>query len=65
MDPTIAKPPAGSLSSPQAWAALRAVGISQTYPPAVSLFEQGTPVKAIGVIAEGLVNQIVAMGTPR
>jgi hypothetical protein len=46
MDPTIAKPPAGrSLWSPEAWAALRAVGISQTYPPAVSLFEQGTPSK--------------------
>ena len=34
---------------------MRAVGFSQTYPPAASLFEQGSPVEAIGVVEEGLV----------
>lgn len=34
---------------------MRAVGFSQSYPPAVSLFEQGSPVQAIGVVEEGLV----------
>jgi CRP-like cAMP-binding protein len=48
-------PAAGSLWSSQAWEALRAVGFSQTYPPAYSFFEQGSPVEAIGVIEEGLV----------
>ena len=56
MDPT---PPIDqrvrSLWSSPAWGALRAVGFSQTYPPAVSLFEQGSPVEAIGVVEEGLV----------
>jgi CRP-like cAMP-binding protein len=46
---------ARSLWSSEAWGALRAVGFSQTYPPAVSLFEQGRPVEAIGVVEEGLV----------
>jgi CRP-like cAMP-binding protein len=44
-----------SLWSTQAWEALRAVGFSQTYPPAVSLFEQGSPVEAVSVVEEGLV----------
>ena len=48
-------PWARSLWSSHAWEALRAVGFSQSYPPAVSLFEQGSPVEAIGVIEEGLV----------
>jgi CRP-like cAMP-binding protein len=34
---------------------LRAGGFSQTYPPAVSLFEQGNPVEAVGVVEGGLV----------
>jgi CRP/FNR family transcriptional regulator len=34
---------------------LRAVGFSQAYPPAVSLFEQGSPVEAISVVEKGLV----------
>lgn len=49
------RPRVRSLWSSQAWSALRAVGFSQTYPPAVSLFEQGSPVAAIGVVEEGLV----------
>ncbi len=48
-------PWARSLWSAEAWEALRAVGFSQSYPPGVALFEQGNPVKAIGVIEEGLV----------
>lgn len=44
-----------SLWSSHAWEALRAVGFSQTYPPAVSIFEQDSPVEAVGVIEEGLV----------
>jgi CRP-like cAMP-binding protein len=48
-------PTVRSLWSSQAWAALRAVGFSQAYPQAVSLFEQGTPVEAISVVEEGLV----------
>ena len=48
-------PATTSLWSPRAWDALRAVGFTQTYPPAVSLFEQGNPVEAVGVIEEGLV----------
>jgi CRP/FNR family transcriptional regulator len=56
MEPTVPNSPtARSLWSSEAWAALRAVGFSQTYPPAVSLFEQGRPVEAIGVVEEGLV----------
>jgi CRP/FNR family transcriptional regulator, cyclic AMP receptor protein len=55
-NPTRPKLPwARSLWSAEAWAALRAVGFSQMYPAGVSLFEQGTPVEAIGVIEEGLV----------
>lgn len=34
---------------------MRAVGFSQAYPQAVSLFEQGSPVEAISVVEEGLV----------
>jgi CRP-like cAMP-binding protein len=56
MEPTPPNDPrVRSLWSSQAWGALRAVGFSQTYPPAVSLFEQGSPVEAIGVVEEGLV----------
>jgi CRP-like cAMP-binding protein len=44
-----------SLWSSRAWEALRAIGFSQTYPAAVSLFEQGSPVESVGVIEEGLV----------
>ncbi len=52
-NPTL--PTVRSLWSSEAWGALRAVGFSQTYPPAVSLFEQGSPVEAIGVVEESLV----------
>lgn len=56
MEPTAPNlPTVRSLWSSQAWGALRAVGFSQAYPPAVSLFEQGSPVEAIGVVEEGLV----------
>jgi CRP-like cAMP-binding protein len=55
MEPSPNFPAATSLWSSQAWEAMRAVGFSQTYPPAVSLFEQGSPVEAVGVIEEGLV----------
>jgi CRP-like cAMP-binding protein len=48
-------PAAGSLWSSQALEALRTVGFSQTYPPACSFLEQGSPVEVIGVIEEGLV----------
>jgi CRP-like cAMP-binding protein len=48
-------PAAESLWSSDAWKALRAVGFSQTYPPGLSFFEQGSPVETIGVIEEGLV----------
>lgn len=56
MEPNAPSLPAtGSLWSSGAWEALRAIGFSQTYPPALSFFEQGSPVEAIGVIEEGLV----------
>ena len=56
MEPTAPNlPMVRSLWSSQAWGALRAVGFSQAYPPAASLFEQGRPVEAIGVVEEGLV----------
>jgi len=55
MEPTPNLPAPTSLWSSHAWEALRAVGFSQTYPPNVSLFEQGSPVEAVGVIEEGLV----------
>jgi CRP-like cAMP-binding protein len=48
-------PATTSLWSSRAWDALRSAGFTQTYPPAVSLFEQGNPVEAVGVIEEGLV----------
>jgi CRP-like cAMP-binding protein len=48
-------PAARSLWSPQAWEALRPLGFSQIYPPAVSFFEQGSPVEAVGIVEEGLV----------
>jgi CRP-like cAMP-binding protein len=55
MEPTANLPATTSLWSSEAWDALRAAGFSQTYPPAVSLFEQGSPVDVVGVIEEGLV----------
>jgi CRP-like cAMP-binding protein len=55
MELTANLPATTSLWSSQSWEALRAVGFSQTYPPAVSLFEQGSPVESVGVIEEGLV----------
>ena len=55
MEHTLNLPPTTSLWSSRAWDALRTVGFSQTYPPAVSIFEQGTLVEAVGVIEEGLV----------
>ncbi len=53
MEPNL--PTVRSLWSTEAWTALRAVGFSQSYPPAVSLLEQGSAVEAIGVVEEGLV----------
>lgn len=55
MDPTANLSPAKSLWSPGAWKEFRAVGIPQSYPPGVSLFEQGSPVQATTLIDEGLV----------
>src|SRR5438309_862018 len=55
MEPTSNLPAARSLWSSHAWEVLRAIGFSQTYPRAVSFFEQGSPVEAVGVIEEGLV----------
>ena len=55
MEHTLNLPAPTSLWSPQALEGLRAIGFSQTYPPSVSIFEQDTPVDAVGVIEEGLV----------
>jgi CRP-like cAMP-binding protein len=48
-------PVSGPPWSPYAWEAIRSVAFSQSYPPGVLLFAQGTPVRAVGIIEDGLV----------
>src|SRR5258705_2667297 len=55
MEPNASLPAARSLWSSHAWEEFQAVGLAQTYPPGVSLFEQGSPVRAVALIEEGLV----------
>jgi CRP-like cAMP-binding protein len=55
MEPDANLPAARPLWSSHAWEEFQAVGLSQTYPPGVSLFEQGSPVRAVALIEEGLV----------
>lgn len=55
MEPNANLPAARSLWSSHAWEEFQAVGLAQTYPPGVSLFEQGSPVRAVALIEEGLV----------
>jgi len=44
-----------SLWSLAAWDAFQSIGSSQSYPPGVSVCEQGSPVRAVAILEEGLV----------
>src|SRR5438093_8366410 len=52
---TAGLPEAVTLWAAHSWQAFKSIGFSLTYPAGVSLFAQGSPVRTVGLIEEGLV----------